>query len=73
MWEEARDYPRELFAGVGSAGFFGAKFSERWGGTGPDYAAEAVWIEELSKGMTYGTASDLGAHSQLAALYLDRF
>jgi acyl-CoA dehydrogenase len=72
-WEEARDYPRELFAGVGSAGFFGAKFAERWGGTGPDYAAEAVWIEELSKGMTYGTASDLGAHSQLAALYLDRF
>jgi len=72
-WEEARDYPRELFAEVGSAGFFGAKYSERWGGTGPDYAAEAVWIEELSKGMTYGTASDLGAHSQLAALYLDRF
>ncbi|HEX6301600.1 MAG TPA: acyl-CoA dehydrogenase family protein [Acidimicrobiia bacterium] len=72
-WEETRDYPRGLFTEVGSAGFFGAKFSERWGGTGPDYAAEAVWIEELSKGMTYGTASDLGAHSQLAALYLDRF
>ena len=72
-WEEAGDFPRELFAKVGSAGFFGAKFSGEWGGTGPDYAAEAVWIEELSKGLTYGTASDLGAHSQLAALYLDRF
>ncbi len=72
-WEEARDYPRGLFAKVGSAGFFGAKFAEKWGGTGPDYAAEAVWIEELSKGLTFGTASDLGAHSQLAALYVDRF
>ncbi len=72
-WEEARDYPRDLFAKVASAGFFGAKFAPEWGGTGPDYAAEAVWIEELSKGLTYGTASDLGAHSQLAALYIDRF
>lgn len=72
-WEEERDYPRQLFEKVGSAGFFGAKFSDEWGGTGPDYAAEAVWIEELSRGLTYGTASDLGAHSQLAALYIDRF
>ena len=72
-WEEERDYPRELFARVGSSGFFGAKFDEEWGGTGPDYAAEAVWIEELSRGLTFGTAADLGAHSQLAALYIDRF
>lgn len=72
-WEEERDYPRQLFEKVGSAGFFGAKFTDEWGGTGPDYAAEAVWIEELSRGLTYGTASDLGAHSQLAALYIDRF
>lgn len=72
-WESARDYPRDLFAKVGAAGFFGAKFDEDWGGTGPDYIAEAVWIEEVSKGMTFGTASDLGAHSQLAALYIDRF
>ena len=73
QWEEDRDYPRDLFRKVGSSGFFGAKFAEEWGGTGPDYAAEAVWIEEVSRGLTYGTASDLGAHSQLATLYLDRF
>jgi len=72
-WEDERDYPRGLFQKVGSAGFFGAKFDPIWGGTGPDYAAEAVWIEELSRGLTFGTASDLGAHSQLAALYVDRF
>jgi acyl-CoA dehydrogenase len=72
-WEAERDYPRELFQKVGSAGFFGAKFAENWGGTGPDYVAEAVWIEEISKAGTYGTASDLGAHSHLASLYVDRF
>lgn len=72
-WERARDYPRDLFSKVGAAGLFGAKFSDKWDGTGPDFAAEAVWIEELSKGLTYGTAADLGAHSQLASLYIDRF
>ncbi|HJS72145.1 MAG TPA: acyl-CoA dehydrogenase family protein, partial [Acidimicrobiia bacterium] len=72
-WETQRDYPRALFQKVGSAGFFGAKFAEEWGGTGPDYAAETVWIEEISKAGTYGTSSDLGAHSHLASLYVDRF
>lgn len=72
-WEERRDYPRDLFQKAGAAGLFGAKFDEEWGGTGPDYAAEAVAIEELSRSLTFGTASDLGAHSQLAALYIDRF
>jgi acyl-CoA dehydrogenase len=72
-WEKERDFPRQLFSKVGSSGFFGAKFAEEWGGTGPDYAAEAVWIEELSRGLTFGTAADLGAHSQLASLYIDRF
>ncbi len=72
-WEAERDYPKELFAKVGSAGFFGAKFSERWGGTGPDFAAEAVWVEEVSRCGAFGLASDLGAHSSLAALYVDRF
>ena len=73
QWEAERDYPKELFATVGSAGFFGAKFSDRWGGTGPDFAAEAVWVEELSKCGALGLASDLGAHSSLASLYVDRF
>jgi acyl-CoA dehydrogenase len=73
QWEADRDFPKELFSRVGEAGFFGAKFSEEWGGTGPDFAAEAVWIEEISKCLTFGTAADLGAHSQLAALYIDRF
>lgn len=72
-WETARDYPRELFVKAGAAGLFGAKFDPEWGGSGPDYAAEAVVIEELSQSLSFGVASDLGAHSQLASLYVDRF
>jgi acyl-CoA dehydrogenase len=72
-WEATRTFPKALFAKAGSAGFFGAKFDPSWGGTGPDYVAESVWIEETSRSGSMGTAMDLGAHSQLATLYVDRF
>jgi acyl-CoA dehydrogenase len=71
-WEAARDFPKALFRTVGRAGFFGAKFDPRWGGSGPDLLAEVCWIEELARAGSGGVAADLGAHSQLAALYVDR-
>ena len=71
-WEADRDVPKEVFRTVGQAGFFGAKFDPRWGGSGPDLLAEVCWIEELARGGSGGLAADLGAHSQLAALYIDR-
>jgi alkylation response protein AidB-like acyl-CoA dehydrogenase len=71
-WETERDYPRDLFQMAGAAGLFGAKFDEKWGGSGPDYAAEAVAIEELSRSQTIGTASDRGAPRPMAPLYKDR-
>lgn len=71
-WEAAEDFPRELFRQVGQAGFFGMKFAPEWGGSGPDFLAEAVWIEELARAGSAGVAADLGAHSSLAMLYVDR-
>ncbi|MBW3621373.1 MAG: acyl-CoA dehydrogenase family protein [Actinobacteria bacterium] len=69
-WEEAEDFPREVFRAVAEAGFLGLKFDERWGGSGPDLLAQAVWIEELARCGSGGVAADLGAHSDLACLYL---
>ncbi|MGI9016515.1 MAG: acyl-CoA dehydrogenase family protein [Euzebya sp.] len=71
-WEQDRDFPRELFAKVGRAGLFGMKFDPAYGGSGPDLAAQAVWVEELARSGSAGMAADLGAHSDLAALYVDR-
>ncbi len=71
-WERARDFPRELFATVGAAGFFGLKFEEAYGGSGPDHVAAAVWVEELARCGAGGLAADLGAHADLAALYVAR-
>jgi acyl-CoA dehydrogenase len=71
-WERAEDFPRELFRTVGDAGFLGLKFAPNVGGSGPDLLAQAVWIEELSRALSGGIAADLGATSDLAAVYIDR-
>jgi acyl-CoA dehydrogenase len=66
-WEEAREFPRELFARCGELGFLGLKFPERYGGQGGGLLHDAVWIEELSRsGGSGGVAAGLNAHSQIA-------
>jgi alkylation response protein AidB-like acyl-CoA dehydrogenase len=71
-WERAEDVPRELFRRVGDAGFLGLKFDGTVGGSGPDLLAAAVWTEELARCLSGGVAADLGASTDLAALYVDR-
>jgi acyl-CoA dehydrogenase len=66
-WEEALEFPRELFARCGELGFLGLKFPERYGGQGGTYIHDAVWIEELSRsGGSGGVAAGLNAHAQIA-------
>jgi acyl-CoA dehydrogenase len=66
-WEEAREFPRELFARCGELGFLGLKFPERYGGQGGTSLHDAVWIEELSRsGGSGGVAAGLNAHAQIA-------
>src|SRR5215211_1580253 len=66
-WEEAREFPRELFRRCGELGFLGLKFPERYGGQGGDLVHDAVWIEELSRaGGSGGVAAGLNAHAQIA-------
>jgi len=73
QWEAALDFPREVFEQVGAAGWFGLKHGPQWGGSGPDLRAQAVWVDALARCGSGGLAADLGAHSDLAMLYLDRF
>lgn len=72
-WERQEDYPREIFKRVGELGLFGMKFPERYGGSGPDYIAEAVLIEEMTGMGSAGVSADLGAHRDLACLYIYNF
>ncbi len=73
QWEEAGGYPRELFEQIAELGFFGLKFPEEYGGSGPDYLAELIWIEELSRCASGGVTGGLGAHSQIALPPIGKF
>ena len=47
-WEEAREFPRELYDARGELGFLGLKYPTELGGQGGDYVHDAVWAEELA-------------------------
>jgi alkylation response protein AidB-like acyl-CoA dehydrogenase len=73
-WEDEGDFPvRDIFREAGGLGLFGAKVGESYGGTGTDRVADAVITEELAGCDSAGVAASLGAHKDLAMLYLHRF
>ncbi len=72
-WEASGAFPREVFRQAGAVGLFGAKYEEAYGGTGPDLVADAVITEELARCGSGGVAAALGAHKDLATLYVHRF
>lgn len=72
-WERAGEFPKELFERAGELGFFGMKFPAELGGSGPDFIADAVVTEELTLCGSGGVAASLGAHKDLACLYLYNF
>jgi len=66
-WEEAREFPRELYERCGELGFLGLKYPQELGGQGGDHLHDAVLVEELSRsGASGGVAAGLGAHISIA-------
>src|SRR4051794_41866903 len=47
-WEEAREFPRELYDRCGELGFLGLKFETEYGGEGGGYVHHAGWGGGLS-------------------------
>ncbi len=72
-WERAAEFPRDVFARAGELGLLGMKFPPDVGGSGPDFIADAVVTEELTRCGSGGVAAALGAHKDLACLYLYNF
>ena len=66
-WEEAREFPLDLFTRCGELGFLGLKFPEQYGGQGGSHLHDAVWVEELARrGASGGVAAGLNAHAGIA-------
>jgi acyl-CoA dehydrogenase len=73
-WEEAREFPRELYERCGELGFLGLKYPEELGGQGGDYVHDAVWAEELAHaGAGGGVGAGLGAHTGIATPPIFKF
>lgn len=72
-WEAAGSFPREVFRRAGEVGLFGCKYPPEVGGSGPDLIADAVVTEEITGCRSGGVAASLGAHKDLACLYIANF
>ncbi len=64
-WEEAEEFPLELYKRMGELGFLGMQYPEEYGGD-DDILAEAVLHEELARCGSAGTAAGIGAHIAIA-------
>jgi acyl-CoA dehydrogenase len=60
-WEEAEEFPRELYAKAAEAGILGASFPEDVGGSGGTIVHSAVAIEALLRGGSTGVVAGLGS------------
>ncbi len=71
-WEEAEEFPREVFERMGDLGFLGMQYPEEYGG-GDDILAEAVLHEELTCCGSIGLACSVGAHVGIAMPQINKF
>jgi acyl-CoA dehydrogenase len=63
-WDEAEEFPRELYAKAAGAGITGIGYPEAYGGTGGDFSHMMVASEELIlAGHSVGAVVGLGSHA----------
>ncbi len=71
-WDEAQEFPREVFRKLGELGFLGVLFPEEYGGAGLSYMDYAAIVEELSS-VDPSIALSLAAHNSLGSNHLFQF
>src|SRR5580658_8798684 len=71
-WEEQGFIPREVLRRMGSMGFFGIRYPERYGGSDMDALATVVLAEELGRSTFSGVATTALVHSEMASIHLFR-
>ena len=68
-WDEAQEFPREVFRKLGQLGFLGVLFPEEYGGAGLSYMDYAAIVEEISS-VDPSVALSLAAHNSLGSNHL---
>lgn len=60
-WEEAEEFPRELYRKAAEAGILGIGVPERWGGSGEDVFMKVAACEEMVRCTSGGVGASLGS------------
>ena len=71
-WDEAQEFPREVFRKLGELGFLGVLFPEEYGGAGLSYMDYAAIVEEISS-VDPSVALSLAAHNSLGSNHIFQF
>lgn len=70
-WEEVGNPAREIWKKFGEMGYFGLRFSEKYGGLNLDFFYDVILLEEMAKVNSAGTSAAIGAHSYLSLAHLN--
>lgn len=62
-WDEAGEFPRELYRKAAAAGLFGAGYPEEYGGTPADYFFRIMSAEEFAAAGVGGLSASLFSHT----------
>ncbi len=71
-WETAGHVPREIFTKMGELGFLGVRLAEEYGGSGLDFWATAVLVQELVRCGSMGVPVSVLAHAEFATKVIER-
>jgi len=71
-WDEAQEFPMEIFRELGELGFMGVIFPEEYGGAGLGYIEFVIIIEEIGK-IDPSIALSVAAHNGLCTNHIFRF
>lgn len=61
-WEDAGEFPRELYGQMAECGFLGLGYPEKYGGTPGDVFHRIVFLEEIMRCGSMGVVAGLGSH-----------
>jgi alkylation response protein AidB-like acyl-CoA dehydrogenase len=71
-WDEAQEFPRDVFRKFGDLGFLGVLVPEEYGGSGLSYMLYAAIVEEISS-FDPSVALSLAAHNSLGLNHIFQF
>jgi alkylation response protein AidB-like acyl-CoA dehydrogenase len=71
-WDEAQQFPREVFRKLGELGFLGVLFPEEYGGAALSYGDYIAIVEELAA-VDASIALSLAAHNSLGSNHIFQF